>query len=232
MSIVPDTNIGKITFYEAHIGPWTATPTQVGLVAGDCTALQTLITNARKAWDFQQTAAEAAKAATTAMHNAVRAMHTLGAVDLAKIKTYAEATNNPNVYSIAQIPPPAAPSPVGPPGTPYEFVVTLDQSGAIIVRWKCDNPAGASGTVYHVRRKIGSGAFAPIDFVASKTFTDATIPAGSTGLTYEVTATRSSTRGLPAQFNVNFGVAGGGGGGVMVATVTEATPTTTMKMAA
>ncbi|HMN39950.1 MAG TPA: hypothetical protein PKE29_03835 [Phycisphaerales bacterium] len=230
MSIVPDTNIGKITFYEAHIGPWTSTPTQIGLVAADCTALQALITNARKAWDAQQAASEAAKAATTAMHNAVRAMHTLGAVDLAKIKAYADVTNDPNVYAKAQIPMPATPAPVGPPGTPFDFTVSLEQTGAVTLKWKCNNPSGAAGTVYEVRRRLSAtGTFDYVGSQGVKSFTDDSIPAGSTALTYQITAIRSTRRGVPAQFNVNFGM---GGDGLMVATVTEATASPSMKMAA
>lgn len=231
MSIVPNTEIGKITFYEAHIGPWTATPTQIGLVAADCTALAALITTARKAWDAQQAAAEAAKAATTAMHNAVRAMHTLGAVDLAKIKAYADVTNDPNVYAKAQIPMPATPAPVGPPGTPFDFTVALEQTGAVTLKWKCNNPSGAAGTVYEVRRRLSAtGGGGTFDYVGSqgvKSFTDDSIPGGSTALTYQITAIRSTKRGTPGQFNVNFGL---GGDGMMVATVTEAGPA--MKMAA
>jgi hypothetical protein len=228
MSIVPDTNIGKIEFYEAHIPVWTGSPGSVGLLPADCTALQTLIQNARKAYNDQQAAASASKAATTAMHNAVKAMHALGSSDIMKIKSYAEGPGGMDVYAKAQIPPPATPTPVGPPGTPTDFVVTLMQDGSVMLKWKCNNPSGASGTVYNVRRKIGSGAFEYLDSVGSKMFTDATIPSGSTGVTYEITASRSTVRGMPAQFNVNFGV---GGDGVMFATVSEENAPA-MKMAA
>ena len=214
MPIVPGTNIGKITFYEAHIAKWTANATNIGLVAADCTALDALITSARKAYDDQQIALAAAKSATTAMRLAVAQMHTLGAADIAKIKAFAEATDNDGVYVLADIPAPAAPSPVGPPGTPFDFTVGLAQSGAVILKWKCVNPSGASGTVYEVRRRIGSsgsgggGGFNFVGAVGTRSFTDETIPSGSSGVTYEITAVRSTRRGLPAQFNVNFGVGG------------------------
>lgn len=231
MSIVPSTDIGRITFYEAHIAGWTAIPTQIGLVAADCTALAALITNARKAYNDQQTALEAARSATMTMHNAVLAMHALGSADIAKIKAFADATHNPNVFPLANIPAPASPSPVGPPGTPFNFTVTLTQDGFVMLKWKCNNPSGAAGTVYEVRRRIGaSGTFEYLGSQGVKSFSDDTLPAGSSGVTYQITAIRSTRRGTAAQFNVNFGV--GGGGGLFIASTSEGTAGTTMKIAA
>ena len=42
----------------------------------------------------------------------------------------------------------------------------------------------------------------------NRTFTDTTLPAGSRGVIYQVTAVRSTRRGESGQFNVNFGVDG------------------------
>jgi hypothetical protein len=225
MAIVPNTNIGKITFYEAHIPVWSATPTIIGLVAADCTALSALIGSARKEYDTQQAALYEARNATQRMKDAVRAMHALGSADIAKIKAFAEATNNPTVYTSAVLPPPATPSPVGPPGTPFEFVVTLLQTGAINLRWKCSNPTGASGTVYEVARRVGGDSvpFTLVGAIGVREFEDATIARGSSSVTYRVQAVRSTSRGNPAQFTVSFGV---GGNGLMVATVSEVTTET------
>ena len=221
MSIVPSTDIGRITFYEAHIAPWSLIPAQIGLLSSDCVSLASLILNARKTYNEQQVALEAAKAATLTMHNAVLKMHALGAADIAKIKAYAEATSNPNVFPLAQIPAPATPSPVGPPGTPTSFNVSLTQDGFVTLKWKCNNPSGASGTVYEVRRRVGTtNMFAYLGTEGRKSFTDETLPSGSLGVTYMITAIRSTKRGTPAQFNVNFGV---GGDGMAFASVTDVT---------
>lgn len=226
MSIVPKTKLSRMTFYEAHIAKWTANATSIGLTTADCTALAAKILAARKAFDDQQLALEAAKSATQTANNAVADMHALGSADIGKIKAFAEATQNPEVYPMADIPAPGTPSPVGPPGLPYAFAVSLDQSGAVTLKWKCTNPAGATGTVYEVRRRIGAaGSFAFLGAVGIRSFTDDTIPAGSTGVTYEITAVRSTKRGMPGQFNVNFGV---GGDGITFATVED----TTAKLAA
>lgn len=235
MSVVPTSRLGKIEFYEAHIAPWSANAANIGLTPGAVTTLTTLTTAARTAYNAAESARNAAKAATQAFYEAVRAMHSnpgAGADMIDTIRNYAESKNQPNVYTLAQIPPPAAPAPVGPPGTPFDFVVTLLQSGALQLRWKCRNPSNSQGTLYEIMRKTpGSDGFVFIGASGAKTFTDDTLLSGDQPAQYMITAVRSTQRGDPAQFIVNFGVGGGGGGGVFVTNVTG-TGDASVKMAA
>ncbi|MGH7132045.1 MAG: hypothetical protein ACREJO_08885 [Phycisphaerales bacterium] len=224
MGVVPDTRLGKIEFYESHNSAWSTNAAAIGLTAGKVTALAALITTARKSYDAHVTAQAAAKAATQTFYDAVRFMHSspgAGADMVETIKNFAQTTGNPTVYNLAQIPPPATPGTTPPPGTPFKFTVGLTQEGAIELKWKCQNPSGTQGTIYEVRRKIGgSGSSNPFTFVGAtgvKKFTDDTLTSGSTNVTYQVTAVRSTARGTPAQFNVNFGV---GGDGQAFATIT------------
>ncbi|MGE0295017.1 MAG: hypothetical protein AB7P97_21935 [Hyphomonadaceae bacterium] len=229
MGVVPDTRIGKIEFYEAHIAPWTTNAAGIGLTPASVTALGTLTTAARNAFNAAEAARQAAKSATQAFYDAVRAMHSgpgAGADMIDTIRNYAETKNLPNVYVLAQIPPPADPSTAPPPGTPFEFRVGLLQNGALELRWKCNNPSGTQGTIYEVKRSIGGGAFNFVGATGVKSFTDDTLPSGATPATYQVTAVRSTARGNPAQFTVNFGI---GGPGLTIASVVEGGP---MKMAA
>jgi len=69
-----------------------------------------------------------------------------------------------------------------------------------------------------------AGEFTYLGGTGMKEFTDATIPAGSAQVTYQIQATRTTAVGPWAQFNVNFGVSSGG---EMTASVSE-----TPKMAA
>ena len=136
-----------------------------------------------------------------------------GAGLIRNIKNKAESTNNPEVYALAQIPPPATPSPVPPPGTPFDLRVELLQTGAITLSWKCPNPAGAAGTIYEVQRKLGTSPTAAFEFIGAagvRNFTDETLPLGPTLVTYRITAVRSTTRGNPAQFILTFGSGGEG----------------------
>jgi len=139
-------------------------------------------------------------------------MQTEGAGLIRTIKNKAESTNDPNVYVLAQIPSPATPTPVGPPGTPTDFRIELLQYGGLKLTFKCSNPTGSVGTIYEVKRRNGAtGAFTYIGATGVKSFTDATLPSGLTSVTYQITAIRSTASGIPAQFSINFGVGGGGG---------------------
>ena len=51
MAIVPDTRIGKIEFYEAHLPPWSTNAVAIGLTAAKMTAFADLVKNARSAYD-------------------------------------------------------------------------------------------------------------------------------------------------------------------------------------
>lgn len=219
MSVVPKEIVARIQFYEDHESPWLINATGIGTTAAEITALTTKISAARAAYDAQQAAKNAAKDATLALRLAVAAMSNAGSDVIKKIRAKA-ATDGDNVYVLASIPAPAAPSPVPPPGTPSDFVVTLNPVGSLKLRWKCANPAGSVGTVYQLARRIGaSGAFTAVGVSGTRSFEDATVPAGSASVTYQITAVRSTSVGVAAQFTVNFGI---GGGGEMTASVVEA----------
>ena len=51
VAIVPDTRIGKIEFYEAHLPPWSTNAVAIGLTAAKMTAFADLVKNARSAYD-------------------------------------------------------------------------------------------------------------------------------------------------------------------------------------
>jgi len=236
MSIVPDSRLGKIEFYEAHAlvgGPWAVNAAGIGLLPAAVTALGALTTQARAAFNAAEVARQAAKTATQNFYDKVRAMHSgpgAGQDLIDTIRVYAESKNDPNVYTLAQIPPPATPGVTPPPGTPFEFTVGLLQNGALELKWKCNNPSGTQGTVYEIKRRTGStGPFNYVGPTGVKAFTDDTVTAGSPSVTYQITAIRSTQRGNPGQFTVSFGV---GGPGLTIASVTEGGAGGPMKMAA
>lgn len=221
MPIVPSKSVEKIEFYENHNTPWAANATAIGTTSTAVTALNTLTSAARTAFNAQQAAQTTAKAATLTLQNAVDAMQIAGANIIQQIKTKA-ATTGDSVYALAQIPAPATPTPVGPPGTPTDFTVTLNQDGSIELGWKCANPAGSVGTVYQVWRRVGgTGEFTYIGGAGDRKFLDTTIPAGSSAVTYQIQGVRSTAVGPFAQFNVNFGTSSGG---TMTASIEESTP--------
>jgi hypothetical protein len=147
------------------------------------------------------------------------------AADIIKQVRAKAAVSGDSIYTLASIPIPATPSPKGPPGPPTALIVTLDGDGTLHLKWKCVNPAGATGTIYQVWRRDGAdGEFAYLGGTGVKAFDDSTVPAGVTRVTYQIQAVRSTVQGPWSQFNVNFG-AGGGGSAMMIASVEQTPPT-------
>lgn len=224
MSLVPVKLVEKVQFYENHVEPWTTNAVAIGTTAPIMTDLSTKVTAARAAYVAQQAARDEAKAATLTFQLAVAAMAAAGSDVIKQIRAKAGASGDA-VYSLAQIPPPATPAPVPPPGKPTDFTVALQETGALELAWKCANPAASGGTIYQVYRRVGTtGEFAYLGGTGTKGFVDDTLPAGSTQVTYQIQAARSTAVGPWAQFNVNFGVGGGAGGATMIASVVEGAP--------
>ncbi len=212
MSTVPNSLIGQLTFYEEHIPVWTAAPTAIGLTAAQCTQLAAAITAARNQFNLAQSVRSAAKSQTITMHQKFDAMNEQGADLIRIIRAFANVQNDPTVYTKAEIPPPPTPSPVPAPGTPTNFRVALNPDGQIVLTWKCENPTGSQGTVYEIKRRVGDPASNPFEFIGNagrKTFTDSTLAPGAAGgeygVTYRITAVRSTKRGITGIFTVNFG---------------------------
>lgn len=230
MSVVPSDRLQKIAFYAAHQAPWTTNALAIGLTVAQMTTLSSQITAAQAAATAADNARAASKAATANFYAAVATLSTTGSSYMTAIRAFAETKHDLNVYTLAQIPAPTPGSPVGPPGTPTDFSVSLLQDGGITLKWKCANPDGAGGTIYEVRRKTaGTDTWVYVGATGLRSFQDDTVPSAVAGVTYQVTAVRSTLRGDPSQFNVNFGV---GGDGLAFATVSDVTTGGGAKMAA
>ena len=218
MALLPQSLNGKITWYESKLPTWTTNAVGIGSSAPEISALQTKTEAARAAMVEQEEAQDTARTKTAALRAAVEAMMNAGSDVILKIRAKA-ATDGDGIYQLANIPAPAIPSPTPPPGEPFAFTVKLENDGSLTLKWKCNNPPGTSGTLYQIWRRIGpEGAFTFLGGTGMKQFTDSTIPAGSSQVTYQLQATRSTAIGPWAQFNVNFGTTSTG---AATATVSE-----------
>lgn len=222
MATVPESRLGRLTFYEGHIPDWTANVGAIGLEAQQVVDLNALTGAARDAYDAMVIARQASKNATLAWHNAADAMHAnpgAGADMIRDIRNFALSTDDDNVYVLAGIPAPAEPTPVGPPGMPTSFAMQLLPNGSLTLSWKCDNPAGSTGTTYEVERRIDGVEtdFSLIGTAGSREFNDATIPPGTSSVSYQVTAMRSTAKGIANRVTVAFGGGGGEAGITAVA---------------
>ena len=128
---------------------------------------------------------------------------------IANIKNFADNAPIPQViYDLANVSPrdPAAPAP--PPSMPINIKRVVQPDGAVTLRWEATGPVG---TIYNVTRKLfGETGFS---FVgqgdgSDKSFTDATIPPGTTSATYLIQGVRGPATGpLSNPIVVYFGSA-------------------------
>ena len=212
MGLLPLNNADRVAFFNTRTALWTSNATAIGTSTSAVSALASLITTASSAIEAQTTAQNAAKAATDAVNNAMSAMTNAGMAIIEQVRTKARSAGD-SVYPLANIPVPATPAPAPAPGTPNRFGATLNADGSLSISWKCASPGG--NVTYQVyRRTMPTGSFVFQASTGAKSFTDTTLPAGSSQVTYQVRAVRSTAAGAWAQFNVNFG-AGGIVGGVV-----------------
>jgi hypothetical protein len=220
MSVVPQKRTEKVAWYQARIAQWTAEATNIGTTSAACTDMAAKITAAADAMAAKVIAEAAAEAATEVFYNACDAMGVAGQAIIKSVRSKVESTGDMDIYPLAMIPAPATPEPAGPPGTPHTFTAELN-SGAIITRWKCTNPV-SGGVVYQVYRRLGgTGEFESLGIAGEKKFIDATVPVGTSQVTYKIRGVRPTAAGLWAEFNVTFGI---GSSGAVTASVSESSP--------
>src|SRR4051794_14300421 len=109
MSVVPADIVAKIQYFEAHDAPWSDHASQIGTSTIEVAALAARTAAARAALAEQQSAQQAARAATLRLRLAMADMARSGSDIIKKIRAKA-ATDGEGVYSLASIPAPARPS--------------------------------------------------------------------------------------------------------------------------
>ncbi len=239
---------------ESHLGPWSdhagLNSNQIGVTIASVETLESQTAAARAAYEAMLAAQQQARAATQAWHDAQRTMRDTGAGLIQAIKAHAAVVKNPNVYTLAQLPPaknPASPGSAPAPEIPANLQATLTNTGAIRLTWDAST---AGGTAFEIYRKAppttpatpappSANAAPPTSLstaaarfvligVASgtRTFTDTSLPAGTSTLTpvlYHVRALRRGRASSPsAIIAVQFGEATpaagtGGRGGLKIA---------------
>lgn len=210
MSTVPAKTADRITWYENRNSTWFANAVAIGTSTTTVAALGSLTLSARNAYNAQQVAQDTAKSATITLHDSMQALQSAGSDVIKQIKTKASIVGGNSIYALADIPSPATPTPVGPPGMPTNFVATINPDGSLYFKWKCANPTGSTGTTYQILRQAnGETGFTFVGSTGNKFFTDSTLPADSAPLTYKITAVRSTSQGTPNEFTVKFGLSGG-----------------------
>lgn len=191
MTVIPPNKADMISFFASRLPVWTENAAQIGLSQQAVGQLSALLNNAQSLLAEQAARDAEKRAATAASNQAADALRAAGAGDLATIKAFAKSTNNPAVYTLAQIPAPAAPTPAAPPTMPYDLVADIDNNGDVVLTFKSDNAQSHTGVFFVVRRKLaGQSAFTLVGTSGVKSFTDKAIPQGTTSAVYNITAKR------------------------------------------
>lgn len=189
-TLIPANNQAAIDYLnDEATNYWTANAVAIGLTGLQVTALQGLISAAQTALTTANTARAASKNATMALDAAIASMRDNGSALIATIRAKALATNNDNIYVLANIPAPTGGSAVGPAQQPTSLTATIDNLGTVVLRWK---GSLASGTFFTIWRKLqNETGFTQLGSVVSKSFSDSTITPGTISATYYVVAVRS-----------------------------------------
>lgn len=201
-----------LAWCQQHVEIFTEDFAQIGITSAQALAFATAVSTAAASEQAAGEARNAAKAATNTNTTNFSNLRRVTGDTIRSIRAYAELQGNPNaVYNLAQVPPPATPSPAGPPDQPHSIDALLKPSnGSITLTWKATNPA--SGTSYIIKRKMaGQNTFTILGVASGKSYTDTSLTAGIDSVQYTVTGTRAGIEGPESQVMlINFGRAASG----------------------
>lgn len=213
MGTIPRKTSELLAFCEERAPIWALSSAAIGIPSDLATQFTSVTTAASASVAAQVTAVSSAQAATaTAQADVAALRETLGEA-LKVIRAFAETVENPTVvFTTAKIPPTKPRSPIGPPGTPKDYTMSVDLAGRLHLTWKCQNPPGSMGVLYMIERRLNqAGAWALLGAVAEREYLDGTIPSGTGTVEYRITGHRAGTVGLPGTFTAKFGTTDGGG---------------------
>lgn len=211
--ILPTSKAEFLAFCAAHTETWTDNAAALSLNPTAVTAWKAALGDAQIAFTAAEAARNAAKAATLNADTLIRGVRTTTAEFIRLIKNRAATSGDPDaIFALAEIDAPRPPSELPPPGQPFMLTADLNPNGSLTIRWKTNNPAGASGTSYFVQRRLGAqGSYAIVGGGTGRTFTDVTLPAGQASVYYTVQGVRGGVFGPTSEpLVVSFGIGGNG----------------------
>jgi hypothetical protein len=192
----------------AHIDVFTANAAAIGITPAQATNFKNLVNTFAAKEAAKEAARIAAETATQASNDAYTPMRRQMSQIIATVRAFAIDTNNPRVLELAQVPPRAEPSTIGPPGKPTNMTVELvPGTGAVQIRWRSVNPQGAAGTSYIIRRKLPTEQnFSFLGVTGERRFVDQSFVAGPDTVQYTVQGQRADSAGPESDiFLVRFG---------------------------
>lgn len=203
--VLPGARSAMISWFRQRIAQWAANAAALGVDPAQIVSLSTLLDTAEADEESAFQARNASKSATVVYYNSSDQLRDFGAEIIKAIKLQAESTNDPNVYALADVPPPAAPSPLGPPATPKDLTATLNTAGEITVEWDGSRAGGTSFTIQRSTSGI-TGPWTIVGTSEERLFKDTAVPRGFDAVSYRVIAARSGGASGPSSaVSVLFG---------------------------
>ncbi len=200
---IPSGRDALIAFYKEHQPIWDTNAAALGLDPVALEPFKEAVDAAVLALGAASSARNASKLATDELNIKAEKLRPLGSSVVATIRAYAEFTGDENVYSIAQLSPPAPPKPAGPPTPPTNLLADPTANGHIILKWKGTT---AQGQFFIIERSVDGGPWVRMEPVAAKTWTDLAVPRNTNVIQYQVWGARFDKRSATApQATVNFG---------------------------
>lgn len=200
--VVPRGRDELIEFYRFHLSVWQQDPSRIGLNAGQLAELASLVTEADERTAEMNRLRMHALSATTARNNSTDKLKRFGAGLMATIRGHAQITNDVYTYVEAQIPAPAAPTPIGAPTAPTAVRAQPGSDGAVALHW---DGTVRGGQFFTIMRSIDNGPFVHAASIRRKRWRDAKIPVGSAWIQYRIYGRRGERFSVPAQASVQFG---------------------------
>lgn len=211
---LPTTLTDLIPWASTHAEQWVTNAEEIGLTDAEATAFKALSTTLSAASIAAETARQASKDATRELNNSATAVRALAGAYIARIKGFADATDDEGVFALAGITPNDPRSTPPPPIPPQTFIANINGDGSLTIKWKVTQPAGANGVQYQVSRRMqGETSFTLVASEGSKkSYTDDTLPFGTDRVEYLIRPKRGDVFGVPSSiFTVQFGSVGAGG---------------------
>jgi hypothetical protein len=209
MAVLPSSRAEMIAWFNERAPTWATDPTGIGLTAANVAELVGKINLAENSLSDAATTRTSALDATVVFHNDSDDLRGFGADLIKLIKAYAESTNDPNVYAAASVPPPAPPTPAGPPDMPTNLTAELLNPFGLGLSWK---GSVSQGTFFGIWRRLDAETeFTLVKTTKNKTFADTTFPAGTNTVDYYIAAIRDDFQVNSTTLSLQFGANGASG---------------------
>src|SRR5690606_7463753 len=120
-TVVPEGRDAMIEFYLAHQSKWEENMLSIGLTQPEIDDMKAKLDAVVAQQANAVQARQDAQMATQQLNTLADLLRATGALTMMRIRTYAESTGNPEVYTLAGLPLPKPPTPAPPPESPTMF---------------------------------------------------------------------------------------------------------------